>query len=375
MGIHLNLAVLLGEMARRHQISGRVATLGEQSLSFDPDRDLPPLAGAGASLSAGAARRPAARLFARFGFASVESIDIEASEGATYLFDLNHHDLPAVMAGNFDLVFNGGTIEHVFHLPNALANISRMLRDGGVVMHVLPCHNWVDHGYYQFSPCLMFDYYRAAGFECLESMLLGYAADEPDRWIVRCAPPGLFGAGLAGVLGDSIYLQLFAARRTGNIELYPVPVQALYAAADRIDDWARDRPRWFLPFALHGGRRKAPSHCTELVLPATSLSPESGHLWSAPVPGFSGLADTLERPAASSLVLLEDGVPLGPAHAAHTEIGARGRGRYSHWGERLYFASSDNSPPNANGRRYEIVIPTFAQPRRQMDRDTGWGLP
>ena len=60
----------------------------------------------------------------------------------------------------------------------------------------------------------------------------------------------------------------------------------------------------------------------------------------------------------SDLVLLEDGKPLGPAHSPHVDIRNEGRGRYSHWGARtIYFSTSDNSDPTANGREYKAVYP------------------
>jgi hypothetical protein len=44
------------------------------------------------------------------------------------------------------------------------------------------------------------------------------------------------------------------------------------------------------------------------------------------------------------------------SHAPHAEIVRDGAGRYSHWGSYLYFSSLDNSDPNRNGRRYEILF-------------------
>jgi hypothetical protein len=67
---------------------------------------------------------------------------------------------------------------------------------------------------------------------------------------------------------------------------------------------------------------------------------------------FGFPADTFEFPTQSSLILLENGRPLGPAHTLHADIRSLGRGRYSHWYSSLYFASSDNSDPGVNGRRY-----------------------
>ena len=63
-----------------------------------------------------------------------------------------------------------------------------------------------------------------------------------------------------------------------------------------------------------------------------------------------------DKHAKSTLVVLEDGQPLGPAHTPHVQIGAKGMGRYSHWGAHsVYFSSSDNTDPRKNGREYKAV--------------------
>lgn len=72
------------------------------------------------------------------------------------------------------------------------------------------------------------------------------------------------------------------------------------------------------------------------------------------LPEGCGPGDSPAAPAASTLRLLEDGVPLGPRHALHAEIAERGGGRYSHWQGELRFSSSDGSDPNRNGRRYSF---------------------
>jgi hypothetical protein len=65
--------------------------------------------------------------------------------------------------------------------------------------------------------------------------------------------------------------------------------------------------------------------------------------------------DSLVRQYRSRLRLLEDGKALGPAHARHDAIRARGMGRYSQWGQTLFFSASDHSDPRTNGRRYEVA--------------------
>jgi SAM-dependent methyltransferase len=57
----------------------------------------------------------------------------------------------------------------------------------------------------------------------------------------------------------------------------------------------------------------------------------------------------------SNMILVEDGVPLGPGNAPHARIRQEGRGAYSLWGNYLYFSSSDNTSPIENGRAYELI--------------------
>src|SRR5436853_5305763 len=58
---------------------------------------------------------------------------------------------------------------------------------------------------------------------------------------------------------------------------------------------------------------------------------------------------TLFRSARRSrLRLMEDGKPLGPAHASHDDIRSHGGGLFSHWGDDLYFSTSDNSDPRTS---------------------------
>jgi len=58
----------------------------------------------------------------------------------------------------------------------------------------------------------------------------------------------------------------------------------------------------------------------------------------------------------SILRLYENGQPLGPAHAPHSEIARVGGGGFSHWKDMVFFSTSDNSDPNENGRSYYLQL-------------------
>lgn len=61
-----------------------------------------------------------------------------------------------------------------------------------------------------------------------------------------------------------------------------------------------------------------------------------------------------DRDGVSRLRLFENGRELPHPHSAHDLIRTLGAGRYSHWGDAVFFSSSDNTDPSANGRRYTV---------------------
>jgi len=72
---------------------------------------------------------------------------------------------------------------------------------------------------------------------------------------------------------------------------------------------------------------------------------------------------TSDANGTSTVQLLEDGQHLGPAGANHDDIRTLGRGRFSHWNNKVWFSTSDSSDPNTNGRTYSIVPPEGWAPK------------
>ena len=90
-------------------------------------------------------------LFEILGAQKVESIDASDYEDATIVADLNK-PFSADLHERFDLVFDGGTIEHVFDVPTAMANLMSITKVGGdLIIHTM-ANNFLGHGFYQFSP-------------------------------------------------------------------------------------------------------------------------------------------------------------------------------------------------------------------------------
>lgn len=95
-----------------------------------------------------------------------------------------------------------------------------------------------------------------------------------------------------------------------------------------------------------------------------TFSKEKGNAWKTSIPQlakplsffFSIAGDSTSNPDGSTLELFENNAKLGPAHALHDDIRARGNGLYSYWGDTLYFSTSDNSNPANNGKNYHVTI-------------------
>lgn len=102
-------------------------------------------------------------LMERLGFGRMEAMDFSDYEKATILHDLNR-PIPPELEGQFDLIFDGGTIEHVFNVPVALQSVFRMLKPGGRFVSANGMNGYIAHGLYQFNPELVWTFWtRAAG--------------------------------------------------------------------------------------------------------------------------------------------------------------------------------------------------------------------
>jgi len=98
-------------------------------------------------------------LMRKFGFGEIEAMDFSDYEGATILHDLGK-PIPEELENQFEFIFDGGTLEHVFNVPVALENVFRMLKPGGRFVSANGMNGFNGHGLYQFSPDLVWTFWR-----------------------------------------------------------------------------------------------------------------------------------------------------------------------------------------------------------------------
>jgi hypothetical protein len=109
--------------------------------------------------------------FEALGAVKPQAMDNSAYEGAGLVHDLNQ-PIPPEWREQYDVVYDGGTLEHVFNFPVALRNAMELLKPGGRLFIHTCANNLCGHGFYQFSPEL---FYRTLsnenGFE-VERMII-----------------------------------------------------------------------------------------------------------------------------------------------------------------------------------------------------------
>jgi len=174
MGMTLESVRFLIEARQSGAAFNRVATLGRQGLWVSPERLAALLREAQLLATAGTAAFECSLAAAEWRFAAflrglgaetVVACDASSYEGASLIHDLNR-PIPTEWTDRYDAVIDGGTLEHVFNFPTAIANAMQMARPGGRLFLFTTGNNYFGHGFYQFSPELFFRVLSAAnGFE------------------------------------------------------------------------------------------------------------------------------------------------------------------------------------------------------------------
>ena len=230
MGIGRAATALLLEEAASRPFVGKIATLGRQTVGATPQEisaqfkrfDISPCA------PIGNARLDDQALFRMMGFATVESFNYSDYEGATHVVDFNNDNLPRSLVGQFDVVLDSGTIEHVFHVPNALKNTLSLAKEGGRVIFLSPSSNHVDHGFYMYSPTLFVDYLLANGLRIETCYFIRCSSDGRRPWQAYRYDRESWRQFSIGVLDNRPYMVFVVATRVPGSSIDKIPQQALY---------------------------------------------------------------------------------------------------------------------------------------------------
>jgi hypothetical protein len=170
-------------------------------------------------------------------FESVTSIDFSPYEGASVVQDIGAELRPDLI-GQFDLAVDGGTLEHVFNYPVAVGNLMRLVRLGGAVYTQNPCNGLAGHGFYQFSPELLYRVFSEQnGFEIqfvrvaiARSLSVEKTTDQPVYDVID---PAKYRGRVSLTSKDPAILMSLAVKRS-NVEPFAEPV----LQSDYLEKWS-----------------------------------------------------------------------------------------------------------------------------------------
>lgn len=187
MKIGLSLLRLLVQLTRRQELAGPVLSLGMRELLASSaelaqvlQEETPR---ASRTRRAPPATQPALRIYSEdhitggstlwesLGLGAPDVLERDPEPGATRVHDLNL-PVPTAWHGQYGLVVDTGATEHLFDVKTAWSNLVRLLRVGGSILHVSPVAGWMNHGFFQPSPCMFYDFYQANGFRVCEAWLV-----------------------------------------------------------------------------------------------------------------------------------------------------------------------------------------------------------
>lgn len=125
-----------------------------------------------------------------FKASTVDSIDNSNYQKATIIQDMNK-PLKSKYLHQYDTVIDGGCLEHVYQIPQALKNLSLLCKEMGQIIHILPANNACGHGFWQFSPELFFSLYsKKNGYADTEIFLTDFV--DFNHWYkVKAPTPGV----------------------------------------------------------------------------------------------------------------------------------------------------------------------------------------
>lgn len=162
------------------------------------------------------------------GGGTVDSMDHSDFEGAAICHDLNE-PIPDSLRQRYDVVLDGGTLEHVFDVRQAYQNCMEMVKVGGHYLGISPSNNFMGHGFYQFSPEFFFEAFSPSnGFRISQVILFEHRRNAP--WYEVVAPTDIQSR-VSLKNSERTYVLVVAERISEVVPFTCPPQQSDYEAA------------------------------------------------------------------------------------------------------------------------------------------------
>lgn len=146
-----------------------------------------------------ARRDRVAEFYRCLGARAYQAIDVNDTYGSLVM-DLNQNLAEQYgFRETYQFVTNNGTGEHVFDQGAIYRNVHALTAPGGVMVHVMPFINYLNHGFYSYHPNLYYALAAANGYDLLAlgvatrhgDGVIAAAGGFPEQGVLRhgCAVP------------------------------------------------------------------------------------------------------------------------------------------------------------------------------------------
>ena len=158
------------------------------------------------------------------GWPPLESLDFSDIEGAEYIHDLSE-PVPAKLKKKFDVIYDGGTTEHVFDIAASFRNVHKMLKDDGIFMSCVGTDGWFGHGFYQVGPDIPWRYWGATlGYDVLGC----WTFPRVKKGLPLEIPDPTFSHRGASARFEHPQFLFYAVQKNGEKKTYPPTIQSHY---------------------------------------------------------------------------------------------------------------------------------------------------
>lgn len=149
----------------------------------------------------------------------VSVVDVDVYQGADLIVNLNK-PVGSDLINKFDTLIDFGTLEHLSNLTCAIENYFNLLKPGGFYCFLLPANNWLDHGFFQFSPTFFTDFCAQNDgvfghdlfYVCGNRLLHFSESDHYVRRVLAKTSQPVFVGGVIEKIGPNVCLDLLQSK-------------------------------------------------------------------------------------------------------------------------------------------------------------------
>lgn len=166
-------AKMILDLSEKYKLGGEAFCYGDQKTSFSREYI------ESGFKNYGGERMETAEFFKYCGFSNLTDLDYNGN--AKICVDLGK-PIPKELHDRAAILYDGGTIEHIPNILQAVMNAVHLVKEGGIVIHAVPFGIY-NNCYFHVDPLFFKDFYEANGFETVDCFMYYYHTNIVKKWL------------------------------------------------------------------------------------------------------------------------------------------------------------------------------------------------